>query len=178
DHPAPRGADGTGGGVMLVGVGQFTQSRREYLAGLAYQGGAIHDACTIGESAGHPDADRIRAAEQRTGIGATGMALHQHLTLEAVAFGRVGAGVKQIRVAPEDLAVPEHHYAATLAGSAVLQADMDRIQSIFHAGASSRLPSRANFLMPKRSPQRQHSGITHTFCRAPIARSRCPAARG
>ena len=24
---------------MLVGVGQFTQSRREYLAGLAYQGG-------------------------------------------------------------------------------------------------------------------------------------------
>src|SRR5437868_6515904 len=145
---------------MLIGVGQFAQSRREYLAGLAYQGGAIHDACGVGEGAGHPDADRARTAEQRIGIGATGMALHQHLAFEAVAFGRVGAGVKQIGIAAEDLAIAEHHYAATLAGSAVLQADMDRIQSIFHAWASSRLPSRAYFLMPKRSPQRQHSGIT------------------
>ena len=64
--------------------------------------------------------------------GLRGVALHQHLALEGVALHRVAAGVKQVGVAAEDLAIPEQDHAAALAGSAVLQADMDRIQTVLH----------------------------------------------
>jgi hypothetical protein len=60
------------------------------------------------------------------------MALNQHLAFESVALRRVGAGVKQIGIAAEDFAIPEHDHAAAFAYASILQADMDRIQTIFH----------------------------------------------
>jgi hypothetical protein len=71
-------------------------------------------------------------AEQRIGVRTAGMALDQNLALEGIALGRVAAGVKQIGIAAEDLAIPEHDHAAALAGTAVLQADVDRIQTVLH----------------------------------------------
>ena len=41
--------------------------------------------------------------------------------LKVSPLDRVAAGVKQIGVAAEDLAVPEHDHAAALAGTPVLQ---------------------------------------------------------
>jgi hypothetical protein len=102
------------------------------MAGLADQGRAVHHRRGIGEGAGDPDADRARAAEQRIGVGTGGMALDQHLALEGIALRSVGAGVKQIGIAAEDLAVTEQDHAAALAGPAILQADVDRIQAVFH----------------------------------------------
>ena len=93
---------------------------------------AIHDGRGIGERAGDADADRGRAAKQRIGIGAAGMALDQNLALEGVAFRRIAAGIKQIGIAAEDSAIPEHDHAAAFAGPTILQADMDRIQTVFH----------------------------------------------
>ena len=60
------------------------------------------------------------------------MALDQHLALEGIPLRRVAAGVVQIGVAADDPALPEHDHAAALAGSAVLQADMDRVQTVLH----------------------------------------------
>ena len=60
------------------------------------------------------------------------MALDQDFALEGIALRRIGAGVKQIGIAAEDLAVPEQDHAAAFAGPAVLQADVDRIQAVFH----------------------------------------------
>jgi hypothetical protein len=60
------------------------------------------------------------------------MALDQNLALEGVALRRVAAGLKQIGIAAEDFAIPEHDHAAALAYSSILQADMDRIQTVFH----------------------------------------------
>src|SRR5260370_31983769 len=63
------------------------------------------------------------------------MALDQNLALEGVALRRVAAGVKQIGIAAEDFAIPEHDHAAAFAYSSILQADMDRIQTVFHDAA-------------------------------------------
>ena len=71
-------------------------------------------------------------AEQRIGVGAGGVALDQNLALEGITLHRVAAGIEQIGVAAEDLAVPEQDHAAALAGAPVLQDDMDRIQTILH----------------------------------------------
>src|SRR4030081_2412820 len=61
-----------------------------------------------------------------------GMALDQHLALEGIPLRRIAAGVKQIGIAAEDFAIPEHDHAAALADAPILQADMDRIQCVFH----------------------------------------------
>ena len=90
-------------------------------------------AARVGEGAGDADADRGRAAEQRIVVVAREcVALHQHLALEGVVLHRVAAGVKQIGVAAEDLAVAEHNHAAALADAPVQQADVDRIQPVLH----------------------------------------------
>src|ERR1700692_968143 len=60
------------------------------------------------------------------------MALDQYLAFEGIALRSVGADVKQIGVAAEDFAIPEHNNAAALAGTTVLQADVDRIEAVFH----------------------------------------------
>src|ERR1700678_3535999 len=60
------------------------------------------------------------------------MALDQHLAFEGIALRGVGADVKQIGIAAEDFAIPEHDNAAALAGTTVLQADVDRIEAVFH----------------------------------------------
>src|ERR1700719_5313848 len=60
------------------------------------------------------------------------MALDQYLAFEGIALGSVGADVKQIGVAAEDFAIPEHDNAAALAGTTVLQANVDRIEAVFH----------------------------------------------
>ena len=58
---------------------------------------------------------------------------------------KAAASVEQIGVAADDLAVTEHNDAATLADAPVLQADVNRIQSVFHlvpvpAAVAQRLP--------------------------------------
>lgn len=60
------------------------------------------------------------------------MALDQHLALEGISLRRVAAGVIQIGIAADDLALPEHDHAAAFACSPILQADMDRIQTVLH----------------------------------------------
>src|SRR5882757_3583867 len=101
--------------ARLCELGQLAQCRLEDLAGLAHQSGSIHDSRGIGEGAGNADADRARAAEQRIGIGTAGMALDQNLALEGVSLRRVTAGVKQIGIAAEYFAIPEHDHTAALA---------------------------------------------------------------
>src|ERR1700716_2841989 len=59
-------------------------------------------------------------------------AVGQDRALEGVPLRRIAAGVKQIRIAAEDFALPEHDHTAALAGPAVLQADVDRIQTVPH----------------------------------------------
>src|SRR3954447_4824778 len=118
--------------ARLIGIGQFAQRRREDLTGFAYQRGAVHDTRGIREGAGYTDTDRVRPAKERTLIGAAGMTLDQHLALERVVLRRIAAGVEQIGIAAEDFPVAEHDHATALAGSPVLQADMDRIEAVFH----------------------------------------------
>src|SRR3954453_1065463 len=118
--------------ARLIGIGQFAQRRREDLTGFAYQRGTVHDTRGIREGAGYTDTDRVRPAKKRTLMGAAGMTLDQHLALERVALRRVAAGVEKIRIAAEDFPVAEHDHAAALAGSPVLQADMDRIEAVLH----------------------------------------------
>jgi hypothetical protein len=60
------------------------------------------------------------------------VALDQHLAFESIPLRRVTAGVKQIGIAAEDFAIPEHDHAAAFAYSSILQADMDRIQTVLH----------------------------------------------
>ena len=124
-------------------------------------------AAGIGEGAGYADADRGRAAEQRIGVGAGGVALHQHLALEGVALHRVAAGVKQIGVAAEDLAVTEHNHAAALAGAAIQQADVDRIQPVLHdVPMPAAAPTETGMsFMPNRGPQRQRGRLTAALMR-------------
>ena len=75
----------------------------------------------------------VGAAEQRIGVLARGgVTLHQHLALEGVALHGVAAGVKQIGVAAEDLAVAEQNHAAALADAPIEQGDVDRIQPVLH----------------------------------------------
>src|ERR1019366_6241099 len=97
------------------------------------------------------NADRTRPAEQRIGIGTGGMALDQNLALEGIALGHIAAGVKQIGIAAEDLAIPEHDHAAALARSPILQADMDRIQTVFHGVAGYDI---------------RHSGVGSLLCQS------------
>ena len=61
-----------------------------------------------------------------------GVALHQHLALEGVALHGVAAGVKQIGIAAENLAVAKQNHPAALADASVQQGDVDRIQTVFH----------------------------------------------
>src|SRR4051794_3183267 len=70
------------------------------------------------------------------------MTLYQHFALEGVALHRIGAGVEQIGVAAEDLAIPEQNYAAALARTSVEQADVDRIQSVLHRLPDATVPGR------------------------------------
>src|SRR6202011_3156442 len=109
---------------VLVDLGEFAQGCFEDLAGPAHKSGPIHPSGRIGERAGDADADRTRPAEQRIRIATAGMALDQYLALEGVPLRRIAAGVKQIGIAAEDFAIPEHDHAAALACSPVLQADM------------------------------------------------------
>ena len=61
-----------------------------------------------------------------------GVALHQHLALEGVALHGVAAGIEQIGVAAEDLAIAEQNHAAALADAPIQQGDVDRIQPVLH----------------------------------------------
>src|SRR5258705_5587757 len=132
----------------LVSIGQLAQRRLEDLAGLAYQRRSVHPRGGVGEGAGDADADRARAAEQRIDVGTAGMTLHQNLALEGVPFRRIGAGVKQIGIAAEDLAIPEHDHAAAFAGPTILQADVDRIQAVLHdAPGTTRVPGGVDVLL-------------------------------
>src|ERR1700716_3538647 len=90
------------------------------------------------------------------------MALDQNLALEAIALRRVGAGVKQISIAAEDFAIAEHDHAAALADAPILQADMDRIQTVLHdeAGYDIRHSGAGGAVMPKRGTQRQRGRLT------------------
>src|SRR4051794_29465132 len=74
------------------------------------------------------------------------MTLYQHFALEGVALHRIGAGVEQIGVAAEDLAVPEKNHAAALARTSVEQADVDRIQPVFHRLPDATVPGRGALL--------------------------------
>jgi hypothetical protein len=60
------------------------------------------------------------------------MALHQNLAFEGIFFRRVAADIEQEGIAAVDLAVAKYYDAAALAGAAVLEDDMDRIQPVFH----------------------------------------------
>ena len=60
------------------------------------------------------------------------MALDQHFAFEGIPLRRVAAGVVQIGIAADDLAIQEHDHAAAFACSPILQADMDRIQTVHH----------------------------------------------
>src|SRR4051794_28710817 len=128
--------------IALITIRQLAQRRAKNLAGLSDQRGAVHHAGRVGEGAGDADADRGRAAEQRIGVGAGGVALHQHLALEGVALHRIGAGVEQIGVAAKDLAIPEKNHAAALARTSVEQADVDRIQPVLHRVPDATVPGR------------------------------------
>src|SRR6202034_2106174 len=118
--------------MSLIAVGQPAQGRLEDLAGLADKSRSVHDGCGVGEGAGNADADRARSAKQWILIRAAGVALDQYLAFKGITLRGVGAGVKQIGIAPDDLAIPEHDNTAALAGTTVLQADMDRIKAVFH----------------------------------------------
>src|SRR5258708_30415530 len=85
------------------------------------------------------------------------MALDQHLALEGIPLRRVAAGVIQIGVAADDLALPEHNHAAAFAGSPILQADMDRVQTVLHdvAGYDVGYSGVGEAVMPKRGTRRQ-----------------------
>ena len=138
DDPAAHGAARAGGGIgerrrPLIRIRQLVQRCAEDLAGFADKGRAVHGAARISEGAGDADADGIGSAEQRIGVLAgSGVTLHQHLALEAVALHGVAAGVEQIGVAAEDLTVPEQNHAAALAGAPIQQGDVDRIQPVLH----------------------------------------------
>src|SRR4051794_35225870 len=177
------------------------------------------------------------------------MTLYQHFALEGVALHRIGAGVEQIGVAAEDLAVPEKNHAAALARTSVEQADVDRIQPVLHRLPDATVPGRraplpfcqtrchgvnapgwplvslgawwvrncvgdmtpsfrdaplgrrpgiqhhALFWIPgsrrrgaprndglwmdaRVKPAHDDARLTHTSCRAPAVRRKCPAARG
>src|SRR6185437_8321501 len=117
----------------LVDVGELVQRGAEDLAGLADQCGAIHASAGVGERAGDTDANRGGPAEQwLVVIAGRGVALHQHLALEGVVLDRVAAGIEQVGVAADDLAVAEHNNPAALADAPVLQADVNRIQPVLH----------------------------------------------
>ena len=89
--------------------------------------------------------------------GTRGMALDQHLALEGIPFRRVAAGVVKIGIAADDLAIPEDDHAATFAGSPILQADVDRIQTVHDvaAGYDLRHSGVGSAVMPKRGRWRQ-----------------------
>src|SRR6185312_6946566 len=119
--------------TRLIDIRQLVQGGAEDLARFADERGSIHAAAGIGKSSGNADADRIGAAEQRIVIVARGsVALHQDLALEGVALHGVAAGIKQVGVAAENLAVPEQNDAAALAGAPIQQGDVDRIESVVH----------------------------------------------
>src|SRR6185369_7858088 len=54
------------------------------------------------------------------------------LAFEGIALHGVAAGIKQIGVAAEDLAVPEQNHAAALADAPIQQGDVDRIKPVLH----------------------------------------------
>jgi hypothetical protein len=81
------------------------------------------------------------------------MALDQHLALEGIPLRRIAAGVKQIGIAAEDFAIPEHDHAAALACSPILQADMDRIQTVLHDVAGYDI---------------RHSGVSTLLCQTGV----------
>src|SRR5665213_2449883 len=148
-------------GASLIGVGEEEQRRLENLAGLADQRGAVHDCGIVGVGAGNADANRTRAAEQRVGIRATGMALDQHLALEGIAgFDGIAADVKQVSVAAEDFAIPEHDNAAALARTSILQGDVDRIQTVFHSVPITPLSRRSSSQLCRSGAQRQRVRLT------------------
>src|SRR5216683_3154274 len=122
--------DSEPGGGTRVQI--LLQGGAENLAGFADQRRSIHDPACLGEGSGDADADRGRAAEQGIGVGAGGVALHKNLALEGVILHGVGAGIKQVSVAADDLTVAEHDHAAALAGASILQADVYRIQPVPH----------------------------------------------
>ena len=112
---------------------ELVQRGAEDLARFADERGSIHAAAGVGEGSGYADADRIGAAEQRIVIVARGgVALHQDLAFEGIALHGVAAGIKQIGVAAENLAVPEQNDAAALAGAPIQQGDVDRIEPVLH----------------------------------------------
>src|SRR5262249_24137700 len=117
----------------LVYIRQLVQRRAEYLAGFADQRRPVHGAARVGEGAGYADADRAGSAEQRIVVVARrSVTLHQHLAFEGVALHGVAAGVEQVGVAAEDLAVAEQNHTAALADAPIKQGDVDRIESVFH----------------------------------------------
>src|SRR5262249_7780302 len=110
----------------LADIGKLVQRCAKYLAGLADQRRSIHHAAGVGEGSGDTDADRSRAAEQWIVVRAWGgVPLHEHFALEGVVLDRVGAGVKQIGIAAEDLSIAEQNHSAALADAPVEQGDVD-----------------------------------------------------
>src|SRR5436309_7535803 len=126
----PSDLSPSGRGESSIAVSQLPQRCAKNLAGFADQRGAVHDSGGVGEGAGYADADGVRSAEQRVGIQARGMALHQHLAPEGVSLHGVAAGIKQERVAAEDLPVAKQDHAAALARTSVQQVDVDRIKPV------------------------------------------------
>ena len=125
----------TGGGIgnPLIDIRQLVQGGAEDLARFADERGSVHAAAGIRESSGYADADRIGPAEQRIVIVTRGgVALYQDLALEGIALHGVAAGIKQIGVTAENLAVPEQNDAAALAGAPIQQGDVDRIEPVVH----------------------------------------------
>ena len=61
-----------------------------------------------------------------------GVTLYQDLALEGIALHGVAAGIEQIGVAAENLAVPEQNDTAALAGAPIQQGDVDRIEPVLH----------------------------------------------
>src|SRR6185312_8303007 len=120
--------------VALVDIRQLVQRGAKNLAGFADERGPVHAAAGVGEGPRYADADRIRAAaEQRIVIVARrGVALYQHFAFEAVTLHSVAAGIKQVGVAAEDLAIAEQNDAAALADAPIQQGDVDRIEPVFH----------------------------------------------
>ena len=60
------------------------------------------------------------------------MALNENLAFERIVLHGVGAGIIEIGVAADDLAVAEHDHAAAFADAPILQADVNRIQPVSH----------------------------------------------
>src|SRR6185437_5296098 len=94
----------------LVARCQKAQRRAEDLAGLADQCGAVHDRRILGVGAGDADAYRLRSSEQRVDVRARGMSLDQHFALEGVTSDHVAAGVEQVGVTAQDLAILKHDH--------------------------------------------------------------------